>query len=69
MVKDNAGKIRPSFHIVPLTSRGKFSESSITVWIKVLMSFEKSIHTIETDFVFKILSEKDYVYISLFDLF
>lgn len=24
MVKDNAGKIRPSFNIVPLTSHGKF---------------------------------------------
>lgn len=58
MVKDNAGKIRPSFHIVPLTSRGKFSKSSMTAWTKVLMSFEQSIHIIETDFVFKILPEK-----------
>lgn len=40
MVKDNAGKIRPSFHIVPLTSHGKFSKTSMTAWIKVLMSFE-----------------------------
>lgn len=57
VVKDNAGKIKPSFHIVTLTSRGKFSKSSMTAWIKVLLSFEKSIYTIETNFVFKILPE------------
>lgn len=36
VVKDNAGKIRPSFNIVPLTSHGKFSKSCMTVWIKGL---------------------------------
>lgn len=69
MVKDNAGKIRPSFHIMPLTSHGKFSKSSMTAWIKVLMSFEQSIHIIETDFVFKILPEKKTMFIYLYLIF
>lgn len=49
MVKDIAGKIRPSFKIVSLISRGKFSKPSWTAWIKGCSVFEWLKQIIEDD--------------------
>lgn len=49
MVKDIAGKIRPSFKIVSLISRGKFSKPSWTAQIKGRSTFEWLKQIIEDD--------------------
>lgn len=49
MVKDTAGKIRPSFKIVSLISRGKFAKPPWTAWIKGRSVFEWLKQIIEDD--------------------
>lgn len=49
MVKDTAGKIRPSFKIVSLISRGKFPKPPWTAWIKGRFVFEWLKQIIEDD--------------------